>query len=130
MTMAYTDQSVRSLLSELVREVTELFRQELRLARAETGEKFVQVQSGAISLLAGFLIAFVALLVLAQAMVIGLSNFVEPWLAAVIVAVVLAIIGLFLVKAGQSSLKPDNLVPERTIRTIRDDKDMLVEKVS
>lgn len=128
--MAYTDQSVRSLLSELVREVTELFRQELRLARAETGEKFVQVQSGAISLLAGFLIAFVALIVLAQAMVIGLSNFVEPWLAAVIVAVVLAIIGLFLVKAGQSSLKPDNLVPERTIRTIRDDKDMLVEKVS
>jgi uncharacterized protein YacL len=130
MTMAHPDQSVRSLLSELVREVTELFRQELRLARAETGEKIGQVQSGAISLLAGFLIAFVALIVLAQAMVIGLSNFVAPWLAAVIVAVVLAVIGLFLVKAGQSSLKPDNLLPERTMRTIRDDKDMLVDKVS
>ncbi|HEX7006742.1 MAG TPA: phage holin family protein [Alphaproteobacteria bacterium] len=128
--MAHPDQSVRSLLSELVREVTELFRQELRLARAETGEKIGQVQSGAISLLAGFLIAFVALIVLAQAMVIGLSNFVAPWLAAVIVAVVLAVIGLFLVKAGQSSLKPDNLLPERTMRTIRDDKDMLVDKVS
>ena len=128
--MASTDQSFRSLISELVREITDLFRQELRLARAETGEKITQVQSGAISLLAGMLIAFVALIVLAQAMVIGLSNFVEPWLAAVIVAAVLAIIGLFLVRAGQSSLKPDNLMPERTMRTIREDKDMLVEKVS
>ena len=107
--MSSADQSFRSLFSELVSEITNLIRQELRLAQAEASEKVTQAQRGAVTLVAGLLIAFVALIILAQALVLGLSNVVEPWLASVIVGVVLAIVGFALVKGGQSSLKPENL---------------------
>lgn len=128
--MSSADQSFRSLFSELVSEITNLIRQELRLAQAEASEKVTQAQRGAVTLVAGLLIAFVALIILAQALVLGLSNVVEPWLASVIVGVVLAIVGFALVKGGQSSLKPENLTPERTLRTLREDKNMIAEKVS
>jgi len=128
--MPSADQSVGSLLSQLVRELGDLVRQELRLAQAETGEKIVQAQSGAMSLFAGLLVGFVALIILAQAVVLALSITLAPWLASIIVGVALAIIGFILVKVGQSSLKADALTPDRTIRTLREDKDMLVSKVS
>jgi uncharacterized membrane protein YqjE len=128
--MPSPDPSVGSLLSQLVRELGDLMRQELRLAQAETGEKIVRAQSGAMSLLAGLLVGFVALIILAQAVVLALSITLAAWLASIIVGVVLAIVGFILVNAGQSSLKAEALTPERTIRTLRDDKDMLMSKMS
>ena len=128
--MQPADPSIGSLLSRLVRDIGALVRQELRLAQAETSEKIVQAQSGAVSLFAGLLVGFVALIILAEAVVLALSHVFVPWLASIIVGVVLAIVGFILVKAGQSSLKPGNLVPERTIRTVREDKEFVAGRMS
>lgn len=127
--MPPADQSIGSLLSQLVRDIGDLVRQELRLAQAETGEKIVQAQSGVVSILGGLLVSLVALIILAQAVVLAIATTLPAWLASVIVGVALAVIGFILVKAGQSALKADSLKPERTIRTLRDDKDMLTSKV-
>lgn len=126
--MASPDRSFKSLLSELISEVNHLVRQELRLAQAEATEKIDQAQNGALSVLAGILIGFVALIVLVEALVIALSNVVAPWIAAIIVGGALAVIGFALVKIGQNSLKPSNLTPERTIRTVRGDEDRMTEE--
>ena len=126
--MATQDQSVKSLLAELVNNVSRLVRQELQLVQVETSEKTSQALEGVFVIIGGLLLAFAALLILLQAVVVGLSEFVEPWLASLIVGVVVAVIAFALIKYGQSSLKASNLTPDRTIRVMRDQKDMVMER--
>jgi hypothetical protein len=127
--MAYQDQSVTSLVRDLIDEIGRLIRQEFRLAQAETSEKLSQAQAGAVALVVGLLLGFCALLILLQALVVALANTMPAWLASVIVGAVVAVIAFLLVWQGQRNLKPASLVPERTIRSVRADKEMVVEKV-
>jgi drug/metabolite transporter (DMT)-like permease len=126
--MATPDQSVKSLLAELVNNVSRLVRQELQLVQVETSEKTSQALEGVFVIIGGLLLAFAALLILLQAVVVGLSEFVEPWLASLIVGVVVAAIAFVLIKYGQNSLKAENLTPDRTLRVMRDQKDMVMER--
>lgn len=128
--MSTPEPSFKSLLKELVDDIGRLVRQELRLAQAEASEKVNQIQTGIIAIVAGLLLAFSALLVLLQALVIALSNAMAPWLAAVIVSVGVGIVALILVKQGQSNLKTANLTPSRTINSLQSDKDLVKEKVT
>lgn len=128
--MSAEDQSVRALFADLINSVTTLVRQELRLVQAEGSEKVSQATTGAVAVLAGLLVATCALLILLQALVIALAEFTEmpASLASLIVGLVLAVIAFVLIHQGQSNLSPDKLTPERTMRTLRDDKDMVMEK--
>jgi drug/metabolite transporter (DMT)-like permease len=126
--MATQDQSVKSLLAELVNNVTRLVRQELQLVQVETSEKTSQALEGVFVIIGGLLLAFAALLILLQAVVVGLSEFVDPWLASLIVGVVVAVIAFALIKYGQNNLKASNLTPDRTIRVMREQKDMVMER--
>jgi uncharacterized membrane protein YgcG len=128
--MAYPEQSFTSLLKELISEIGQLIRQELRLAQAEAAEKVSQAQNGVVALIVGLLFAFSALLILLQAVVVALATVVPAWLASVIVGLVVAVIAFILVRQGQSNLKPVNLVPERTLNAVRTDKDMVMRKVN
>lgn len=127
--MADQDTSTKTLLSDLVGSVQTLVRQELRLAQAEGSEKVNQVAAGAIGMVAGMLVTFAALLVLLQALVAALAEHTATGWASLIVGVIVAAIGFGLLKYGQSSLKATNLVPERTVRQVRADADLAMEKV-
>ncbi len=126
--MHTNDQSLRSLTSELIGDISRLIRQELRLAQTEAGEKASQLQTGVISIAAGMLLALAALLILLQALVLGLANVMSVLMASVIVGVVVAVIALILVWAGAAKLKGTSLMPERTMRAVQSDKDMILEK--
>lgn len=127
--MASHDQPIKSLLAELIAGINTLLRQELRLAQAESSEKLSQAMTGLISLLVGMLIAFSALLVLLQALVLALSNVIAPTYAALIVGGGVAVVALILILQGQSRVKIDSLVPERTLKAMREDREMVMEKV-
>jgi drug/metabolite transporter (DMT)-like permease len=126
--MATPDQSVKSLLAELANNMSKLIRQELQLVQVETSEKTSQALEGVFVIIGGLLLAFAALLILLQALVVGLSEFMEPWLASLIVGVAVAVIAFALIKYGQSNLKASNLTPDRTIRVMREQKDMVMER--
>lgn len=126
--MTNSNHTLRTLGSDLISEVLTLIRQEMRLAQAEGREKVTQIQNGVISIIAGMLLAAAALLILLQAVVIGLSNVMPTWLASVAVGVVVTLIAFGLVRGGQSSLRATHLVPERTARSMSDDKDMILER--
>lgn len=119
--MATSDSSIGQLLSGLVSDLGQLVRQELRLAQAETSEKLEQAQSGIYTVVTGLLLAFCGLLILLQALVIGLSKVMPPWAASLVVGGVLALIAFVLIRQGSKNLKPRNLVPERTLRAGRPD---------
>ncbi len=127
--MSSTDPSLKTLLQDLISEVSELIRQELRLAQAEAAEKVSRAQYGVIAIAAGLLSAFCALLILLQALVIGLAEIMPAWAASLCVGGLMALAAVFLVRRGQSGLSPANLVPERTLDSVRRDKDLIMEKV-
>ncbi|MGQ9367458.1 phage holin family protein [Azospirillum sp. ST 5-10] len=116
------ERSVAGLIADLAREMSNLVRAEVALAKTEVSHKVGAAAGGVAFLAAGGLIAFAGFLYLLAAATIALSAVVEPWLAALIVGGVVLLIGLAFVMAGRSRLKPANLQPERTIETLRQDK--------
>ncbi|HSV28325.1 MAG TPA: phage holin family protein [Candidatus Omnitrophota bacterium] len=115
----HPDRSLASLFTELSRELGTLFRQEIQLAKVEATEKAKQAGAGAAEVAVGGLILFVAFQALVATAILGLSYVVEPWLAALIVAVAIAVVGAVVLAKGLSNLRGDNLTPRRTIDTLR-----------
>lgn len=121
--------SVPDLLGDLLRETTELFRTEGRLIRAEISDKVTQLQIGGGSIAAGGICLLVALIVLAQALVIALTSVMGAGWAALLVGVVIAVVGVLLLAKGKKDLEVVNLTPERTVNQLRQDGQLVKEQV-
>lgn len=120
--------SVPDLLSDLLRETTELFRTEGRLIRAEISDKVSQLQVGGGSLAAGAICLLVALIVLSQALVIALAHVVGAGWSALIVGIVLAVLGAMLLAKGKKDLETLSITPDRTLDQLGKDGRLVKEK--
>lgn len=128
--MANGDKSITTLFSDLARETSDLVRQEVKLAKLELSEKITQVNAGITSLITGGIVVFAGLLVLLQAVVIGVAQLLEPytdqaWVAPLIVGLVVALIGLAVLQRGRHDLEPRSLAPRRTADSLRRDGEMV-----
>jgi hypothetical protein len=121
---------VSALLSDVAAETSLLVRQEIALFKAELSEKLGRAGSGAGALAAGGIIAFSGWLALLAAAILGLSYAVAPWLAALIVGILVVALGGGLVLFGKSRLKADALVPRRTLNSLREDEAWIRDQVS
>jgi hypothetical protein len=123
------DRSLKDLLSDLSNSITTLFRKEIQLARAETSEKVSQVAIALGSIAGGAILALAALIVLLQALVLGLTEVgVPPGWASLIVGVVVAAIAYASIHKGTSDLKASNLAPNRTVDSIKRDAQVVKEQ--
>jgi len=123
------ERGVAGLFGDLARQSTRLFRQEVALAKAEVSSKIGQMGMGAAELVAGGLIAHAGLLVLLAAAVLGLALVLRPWLAALIVGIVVVLIGAGIALKGRRDVATNNLAPDRTLRTLRDDAEWAREQM-
>jgi len=123
------DRSIAVLLSDLASETILLVRQEIALLKAELHEKFSRVGQGATAVGVGAAFAFSGWLVLLACAVLALATVLQPWLAALIVAIVVLAIGGILLLVGKKRLDADNLVPRRTMRTLREDEEWIKERM-
>lgn len=124
------ERSLRDLFTELMRDLTGLVRQEIALAKAEASEKLSELGIGVAALGIGALLAFAGLLVLLDALVLKLSDRMNPALAALIVGGIVLIIGLFLLIRGKNGLSASSLMPRRTTESLRRDADLLRDRVT
>jgi len=124
------NRSLAGLFGDLARDMTGLVRTELELAKTELSEKAGQAAGGAAFIAAGGFVAFAGVLVLLACAVLALSQVVAPWLAALIVGVVVVGIGVALMLMGKNRLSPANLQPNRTMDTLRDDKNWARDQLS
>lgn len=120
---------VSDVMMDLVDQVTRLVRQELRLARTEASEKAHEVTLGLVGLIGGMMVALASLLVLVQALVVALADYMPDAVAALIVGVALALVAFFLIRAGQSNLSAENVTLPKTAQSLKRDKDMVMETV-
>ncbi len=118
-------QSVATLLRRLTHELATLFRQELSLATAELMQSLHRLLAAASGVAAGGAIMFSGLLVLLAAAVLGLSEVLAPWLAALIIGAATILTGVLVAVVAAHKLRPESLKPERTTRSLAKDKDVL-----
>ena len=117
--------STPSLLRRLADDVGTLFAQEVALLKAETGKSIDDLKASTASIAVGGAVAFMGGFFLLLAAVYGLSNVVQPWLAALIVGGVVTLIGLVTLAAGRRKLAPTSFTPDRTAAALRKDAEMI-----
>jgi hypothetical protein len=125
-----SDRSIAALLADLVDQISSLVRQEVALFKAELVEKLGLVGQGVGAIAVGALIAFSGWLALVAAAVLGLAIVLAPWLAALIVGLVLLGVGAALLYFGKSRLDAEALALRRTLNSLREDEAWLRERVS
>jgi fatty acid desaturase len=117
--------STTSLLRRLVDDVGMLFAQELSLLKAETTRAIGDLKAAAASIAIGGAVAFMGAIFLLLAAVYGLTNVMEPWLAALIVGGVVTLIGIIMLASGRRKLEPAAVAPRRTAAALRKDTEMI-----
>jgi cytochrome c biogenesis protein CcdA len=128
----HASRSIPQLLGDFTRDTMALIQDELALARSEANEKISQVTRGMSSMAAGGAVLFAAFLVLLQAAVIGLAQFMESgweWLSPLIVGLIVAVVGWAMLAAGRKRVQAENLKPQRTIDEARRDRDFVKERM-
>lgn len=111
-----------NIFSDLLGELTALFRTEVRLARAEISDKVSTMSLGVALAAAGGVLLFASLLYFLGAATAALvMSGLSLWLAPLIVAAATLLVGGAVLWLGMSRLKARNLAPRRTVHQLKRD---------
>jgi uncharacterized membrane protein YqjE len=118
------DRSVGELVQALTQQTSALVRHEMRLAQVELQEKGKRMGVGAGMFGGAGLVALYGVGALIAAAIIGLGTLLEPWLAAVIVGVVLLAVAGILALTGKKQVNRGTPpLPEQAIESTKRDVD-------
>jgi hypothetical protein len=117
--------SVGELIGNISNDLSQLFRQEVELAKAELKQEAAKAGKAGGMLGGAAFAGYLAVVLLSFALVFALSNVMDPGWAALIVAVLWGIIGAVLYANGRKKLKDVDPVPHRTVDTIKEDAQWL-----
>lgn len=118
------DESIGDLVKQLSTQTSTLVRQEMRLAQVELQEKGKKAGMGAGMFGASGIVAFLGAGTLIAAIVLALATALEPWLAALIVAVVLlAAAGVAALMGKKQIEQATPPAPEQAMDSVKQDVD-------
>jgi len=123
--------SIQTLLSDALRDTTDLARKEVALFRAELSENMRSLFIGLAMIVGAAVFAIAAIILFTEALVKWLATVVgSEALAALIVGGAMAVIAVGLVLYGRSIMSAGSLVPTRALRSIQRDTTVLSERVA
>ena len=122
------DQSIGELLGELYQGASQVISLEIELAKTELTQKASRVGKNVGFLAAGGAIAYAGFLALIFAIIAILATFMYTWLAALIVALLVLGIGGALVMTGLKTLQQESIAPQRTLDTLKEDKEWMTDQ--
>jgi uncharacterized membrane protein YqjE len=114
------DRSFAEILQDVIGNVQEIVRSEVRLAKAEMKEEAAKAKSSAMLLGVGAASAAYAVLFLLLMTVYALTLVMPNWAAALVVGGALAIVAAVAITAGMKRFKEIHPTPERTLETIKE----------
>jgi drug/metabolite transporter (DMT)-like permease len=125
--------SVGALLRDLAEGGVALVRNEIRLARIETGEALNGIGRGSAIVATAAVLALLGGLALLAGLILLIGDQWLPrdlyWLGALIVVVITGALAGWFAKRGLTLLAPSQLAPDETVTTLRETKDELVAAV-
>ena len=113
--------SIGELIGNISNDLSQLFRQEVGLAKAEIKQEAAKAGKAGGMLGGAAFAGYLAVVLLSFALVYALSNVMDAGWAALIVAVLWGIIGAVLFVNGRKKLKQVDPVPHRTVDTLKED---------
>jgi uncharacterized membrane protein YqjE len=124
------DPSLGELFKQLAQDSATLVKQEVTLAKAEMRENLRSAGKDAAMIAVGGGLLLVGLLVLTAFLVAALGDALDNyWLSALIVGVLYVGVGAVLAKKYLGNLKKDDLGPDQTIQTLKEDKRWLQSEI-
>ncbi|MEA9978292.1 MULTISPECIES: phage holin family protein [unclassified Pseudomonas] len=124
------ESSIISLIRQLAHEVPALVTKELALAKAEINESINTTKTGIAAVAGGAMVLFAGLIILLMSAVYALAMIMAPWLAALIVGLVVMVIGVVMLQSGKKTFDATHFTPERTVNSLQKDKEAIQRKVS
>jgi hypothetical protein len=130
MTALRQERSIGELFGQLTQDLSLLVRQETQLAKTEIQEKISRASRDLVALAAGGIVALIGGFALAAAIILLLVDPVglEPWVAALLVGVLLASGGYVMLQKGLRDLKTVDPAPRRTVESVKEDIQAIKER--
>jgi nitrate/nitrite transporter NarK len=130
MTTPYRDEqvsetSIGEIIGNISNDLSQLFRQEVALAKAEIQQEATKAGKAAGMLGGAGFAGYLSVVLLSFAVVFGLGEVIPLGWAAFIVGLVWAAIGAVLFVNGRKKLKTVDPVPRRTAETLKEDAQWL-----
>jgi hypothetical protein len=113
---------VGDLFGRLAAQTSTLMRQELSLVRLEISHKLRSIMRTLLVMGAGGVVLVLGFEILIYAGLIRLGMEIPLWIAAVIVGASLFIVGLIVLGLARSALRRIELLPVKTIETLKENK--------
>jgi uncharacterized membrane protein YqjE len=120
MLMPVDNRSSAEVVQDLVRNVQEILRSEVRLAKAEITEEAKKAAQSAALSAGGAILSIFALGLLLWAAVYALSLALPLWAAALIIGVLVGIVAGIMLAVGRARMKQVHPKPETTIRSVKE----------
>jgi hypothetical protein len=125
-TASLASEPVRSLLRQLLKDLSTLCRQEMALAKADLSASVCAARRSIAVVMVGGAVLFGGFLALLSAAILALGAVMQMWLAALVIGVTVVILGCVLLKVGRSGVGTARLTPVKSKESLRRDKDVLV----
>jgi len=109
------------LIADLARETVALASQEFSLARVEFRDKFTHLSRGIALIALGGVVAHAGMLALIAGIILLLGQIMAWWISAFLVGLAIAGGGYLLFNAGVERLRETDVVPHKTIQTLKED---------
>ena len=123
------ERTFSDVFQDIVRNLQEIVRSEVRLARTEIREDVAKAKSSATMLGAGAVTALFAVLFLLAAAASALALVMPPWAAALIVGAALAIAAGAALMVGRTRLRQIHPTPERTVESVKENVEWAKQQI-
>jgi uncharacterized membrane protein YqjE len=124
-----SDRSFSEVIEDVVTHVQEIIRSEVRLAKVEVREEAVKAGKAAGILAAGAIIGVYALGFFFLTWLYALEIAITPWLAGLIVTILVGSIGAALIMIGIKRIKRVNPRPTKTLDSLKEDVEWAKQQV-
>ena len=118
--MADPQGSIGDALKDVIHDLQEMVRAEVRLARAEVREELGKARQGAVLLTVAGVASLLALSLVLLAAVFALATIWPLWAAALVVGGATALVGGMLGSVGVRRLRTIRMTPKKTMQTVKE----------
>jgi len=127
--MGAEDRSFSDVMQNILRNVQEIVRSEVHLAKAEIQEEAGKAKSAGVLLGGGSVTAVFAAFFLLFTIYQALALVIPNWAAALIVGAILAVVATLMLAAGVQRFKRIRPAPERTVESIKENVEWARQQV-
>lgn len=123
-------EGIGSLIAGLLKDLQDLVRAEVQLAKTELKEDATAAGRGIGFIAGGGLIGLVGFIFLMLALTYFLNRWLAEWLSALLVGAVLVGIAAILFFNGRDKLSAASLTPDQTIATLKEDQEWAKQQIN